>query len=99
MTTASESAFKHSVLRYIENRFPGAIVLHVDTGLHRSYPDVFILYRNRWAALEFKRSENSKHRPNQDYYVDIFNAMSYASFIYPENEGKVLNELEYAFRG
>jgi hypothetical protein len=55
-----------------------------------------ILYKDKWAILEAKRSKNEKHRPNQDYYIDMFGEWSYASFVYPENEEEVLNELERA---
>ena len=48
--------------------------------------------------LEVKRCENAPHRPNQDYYVDMLDEMSYAAFVYPENERKVLDDLQRALR-
>lgn len=50
-----------------------------------------------WAALEFKASKNSSHRPNQDYRVSRLSKKGYASFVYPENEMEVLDELEKLF--
>jgi hypothetical protein len=60
-------------------------------------PDLLVLYRNKWAMLEVKGFEDAPEEPNQDYYVDLLNNMSFAAFIYPENETEVLNELQHAF--
>ena len=74
--------------------FPGCIVTKLDSGDIQGIPDLLILYKNKWATLENKRSENANHQPNQDYYVDKMNEMSFSRFIYPENKDEVLNELK-----
>lgn len=51
-----------------------------------------------WAALEGKTSETAPHQPNQPYYVDLMDKLSFAAFIYPENEEAVLNELEQEYQ-
>ena len=61
-------------------------------------PDLLILYGEKWASLECKRSATAKKRPNQDYYVEKMNDMSFSRFVYPENKEEVLNELQQAFQ-
>lgn len=94
-----EGSFKRNVLDKIEARCPEyVLIMKNDASLKQGIGDAIICYRDKWAILEFKRSEDARHRPNQDTYVDIANRMSFSRFIYPENEEEVLNEL-YAFFG
>ena len=60
-------------------------------------PDLLILFEDKWAALEVKKSITASHRPNQEFYVNKMGRMSYANFIYPENKEVVLNELQETF--
>ena len=92
-----ENKFKTNLIKEIEKRFPGSYVFHLDPTERQGVPDLLILYKNKWAALEGKNNKNASHRPNQDYYVKTMNEMSYASFIYPENKEDVLNEIQQAF--
>ena len=66
-----ENQFKTNLVRELKERFPGCIVLHIDPNEIQGIPGLLILYRDRWAALEGKRSLNAPHRPNQDYYVNL----------------------------
>lgn len=93
-----ENKFKTELAAEIEEMFPGCIVVHLDPNEIQGIPDLLVLYENKWAALEGKKSANAPHRPNQDYYVNLMNKMSFASFIYPENKEEVLYELQQAFR-
>lgn len=93
-----ESVFKKKLINRILHEFPGAIVLKADANYIQGIPDNFILFRNKWAAFEAKRSKFSSHQPNQDYYVDLLNRMSYASFVYPENEDLFFHEIQRSFR-
>lgn len=93
-----ENRFKTELVRKIRSMFSGCFIFHLDPLEIQGIPDLLILYKDKWAALEVKKNEHSSHRPNQDFYVELFNKMSYAAFIYPENEEIILNELQQTFR-
>ena len=93
-----ESRFQSDLIKEIKNLFPGCVVLKNDPTYIQGIPDLLILYEDKWAALECKRSKESSIRPNQSYYVDQMNEMSYSSFVYPENKEEVLNGLQSAFK-
>ncbi len=92
-----ESQFQHALIKKIKLRFPDCLVLKNDASYIQGIPDLLVLYRDRWAALECKRSATEHHQPNQDYFVDKMNAMSCAMFVFPENEEEVLDVLEETF--
>lgn len=93
-----ENRFKTNLVKKIKKLLPGCMIFHLDPSEKQGIPDLIVLYKNRWGALEGKKTIKASHRPNQDYYVDIMNKMSFASFIYPENEEEVLNDLCKALR-
>lgn len=92
-----ESSFQMELVKELESKFPGCVVMKNDPTYIQGIPDLIVLYKNKWAMLECKRSKKERHRPNQDYYIEKMGKMSYASFIYPENKEEVLNELQRAF--
>ena len=92
-----ESRFQANLIKKLKQRFPGCIVMKNDAGYIQGIPDLLVLYKDRWASLECKKNANARHRPNQDYYVAQMNDMSFSSFIFPENETEVLNELAHKF--
>lgn len=93
-----ESKYQALLIKKLEYLFEGCVILKNDANYRQGFPDLLILFNNNWAALEVKQSARASHQPNQDYYVDILNIMSFAAFIYPENEEDVLNELQHALR-
>lgn len=94
-----ESEFQTKVLRpRLEELFPGCIVTKMDPNEIQGIPDLLVLYHDRWALLEVKRSSKAVHQPNQDHYVAKFRDWSYSAFVYPENMEEVLDELQSAFR-
>ena len=92
-----ETEFQKRIKQELKDRFPGCIILKNDPTQVQGIPDLTILFDNKWAALEVKKSKTAKHQPNQDYYVEKMNDMSYSAFIYPENKEEVFNELERVF--
>ena len=92
-----ENRFQKKVIDELHTRFPGCVILKNDSGYLQGIPDLTVLYKDRWAMLETKRSSNAEHQNNQDYYVNKMNEMSYASFIFPENKEDVMRELQHTF--
>jgi len=92
-----ENRFKTQLITDLKKIFPGCIILHPDPTELQGIPDLLILYGDKWATLEGKKSVTAPHRPNQDYYVELMNDMSFSSFIFPENKEEVLYELQQSF--
>ena len=92
-----EAAYQSKLVKRIKDRFPGSIVMKTDPTQRQGMPDLLILHDDKWASLEVNRSEKAPRRPNQEYYVDKLNEMSFSSFIFPENEEEVLNAMERSF--
>jgi len=92
-----ESKFQHNLIKDLEKIFPGCIIMKNDSSYIQGIPDLTILYKDKWATLECKKSEDSSFRPNQEYYISKMNDMSYSAAIYPENREEILHELQQAF--
>ena len=92
-----EKIFQSELIKDLRDLFPGCIILKNDPTYIQGIPDLLILFEDKWAALEVKKSITASHRPNQEFYVNKMGRMSYANFIYPENKEVVLNELQETF--
>ena len=93
-----ESHFQSELIRDIRNQLSGCIVLKNDgSNVPQGFPDLLILYQDKWGALECKRDKNAGKQNNQDYYVEKLDGMSFSRFISPENKEEVLNELFSTF--
>ena len=97
MAKKLERDFQASLIRELKERFPGGMVMKLDSSYIQGVPDLLILYNDKWATLECKKKFDAKQRPNQLYYVNRMEAMSFSRFIFPENREEVLNELQQAF--
>lgn len=93
-----ESKYQAQLIKRLRVMFPGCVILKNDTDYIQGIPDLLILWGRRWAALEVKAREDAPHQPNQDYYVELMDEMSFADFICPETEEEVLRDLQQAFR-
>lgn len=92
-----ENAFQSKLIKDLKKRFPGCIVLKSDSGYLQGIPDLLVLYKDKWASLECKQTEQSKKQPNQEYYVGKMDEMSFSRFIFPENKEAVLDDLQQTF--
>ena len=93
-----ENEVQRNVIKEIKARLPEALIMKNDPNYIQGIPDLTILYKNKWATLEVKASPTSSKRPNQRYYVDRMNKMSFSSFINPDNMEEVLNDMERSFK-
>lgn len=94
----AERYFQAELIKELKTIFNGCMVMKLDSSYIQGIPDLLILYKDKWATLECKKSSVSGKRPNQDYYVGLMNEMSFSRFISPENKEAVLNELQQAFK-
>lgn len=93
----SEGDFQKELIDEIKTLFPGCVILKNDSSYIQGIPDWTIFYKDKWAVLEAKREKKAKKQPNQPYYVNQLNDMSYSAFVYPENKEEILDELQQAF--
>lgn len=92
-----ERVYQAQLIQKLHRLFPGSLILKNDSGLLQGIPDLLILYKDKWVALEVKASARSPHQTNQEYYIRELDQMSYARFIFPENEQEVLRGIQQIF--
>ena len=93
----TEAQYQSKIIKKLKQLFPGCFVMKTDSGYQQGIPDLLVLYNFHWASLEVKLEASSNVQPNQDYFIRILNDMSFAAYIYPENEREVLSALQQAF--
>jgi hypothetical protein len=92
-----EGQYQTKLIHKLETLFPGCLIIRIDSRQIQGLPDILILFNDHWAVLEVKMGDTSHVQPNQEYYVNLLNDMSFASFINPANEEEVLSDLQSAF--
>lgn len=92
-----ESRYQSGLIKRIKIRFPDCIVLKNDSSYMQGIPDLILLWEDRWATLEVKADEDADEQPNQQWYVERMNEMSFSAFIHPGNEEEVLDAIQYTF--
>lgn len=88
-----ENKFQANLIKEIKNKLPNCMVMKNDSSYIQGIPDLIVLNGDKWATLENKRNANAIKQPNQEYYVNKMNEMSFSRFIFPENQDEVLKEL------
>jgi hypothetical protein len=94
----TENQYQAKLIKKIERILPGCCILKNDPAYQQGMPDLLVLWHGYWAALEVKASESAPSRPNQNHFVKKLDHMSFAAYIYPENEEEVLIALQQAFK-
>lgn len=92
-----ESKFQANLIKELKELFEGCIIMKNDSSYIQGIPDLLILHNDKWASLEVKKSAGASKRPNQEYYVNRMDEMSFSRFICPENKDEVLDELYLHF--
>ena len=92
-----ESAYQNKLIKKLARLFPDSFILKNDSAYMQGVPDLLILVGTKWAMLEVKPRATAGEQPNQRFYVETLNAMSFSAFIYPENEEEVLDALQQLF--
>jgi hypothetical protein len=92
-----ERDFQAKLIKELKKRFEGCMVMKLDPDYIQGIPDLLVLYKDKWATLECKKSAKASKRPNQEHYVKKMNDMSFSAFIFPENKEEVLDELQQSF--
>lgn len=94
-----ERSFQPKIIKRLYSMYPNkCVVLKTDPTYIQGIPDLICLIGKRWLALEVKKSANEPFRPNQKFYIKVFNKLSFARVIYPENEERVFSEIQQTFR-
>lgn len=93
-----EREFEKEFMKDLDERLPGGHWIKGNSQMQQGIPDRMFLHGPHWAMLEFKRDKDSDEQPNQPYFVEKFNNMSYAAIVSPENRQEVLDEIQQAFR-
>lgn len=95
----TENAYQRQLVKRLKTRFADHkfVMIKNDPNYQQGILDWTLLIDDWWAMLEVKASRTARERPNQDYFVELLNGMTFAAFIFPENEEEVLDALQQAF--
>lgn len=94
-----ENVFQAKVIKELRSMYPGCVILKNDSGYLQGISDLSLFWGRQWAWLEVKVDEDYEHsfRPNQPYYLNLGNSMSFAAVITPFNKHEVYRDLQDAF--
>lgn len=94
----TEGEYKTDSLKRLQGvlmmRYGRCLIMKNDPTFKQGMPDQIVIVEPFHVFLEYKRSKSESHRPNQDYYVNLFNKQGgYAAFIYPDIEQQIFQEV------
>ena len=61
MAAKLERDFQAKLILELKDRFPGCMVMKLDSSYIQGIPDLLILYHDKWASLECKKSASAKN--------------------------------------
>lgn len=93
-----ERIYQGKLIIELRKRFPGCVILKNDPEYLQGVPDLTILLGTNWGALEVKTDMNAPYQPNQEYYLEQLNEMSFAAMICPQNEEEIFDGLQQALQ-
>ena len=93
MRETGKTGYQSLLRKKLKKEFPQCEVHRLDPNGVQGIQDLVLLCPTTWATLEIKGSSKSHKQPNQEYYVDKHNNMSFSKIINPENEKEVFTEL------
>lgn len=94
---ALESQFQKRFIQRLKDEFPGCEVIKGNSAYRQGVPDILFLWRNNWALLEIKKDDKAPFEPNQEWYIEYYNQMSYSSVVRPNNADEVIREIQQTF--
>lgn len=93
MRETGKNGFQSVVKNRLKKEFPQCEVHKLNPTEIQGSPDLVILCPITWATLEVKKTKKANKQPNQEFYVEKHNNMSFSSFINPENENEIFSRL------
>jgi len=93
MRETGRNGYQSIVKKKLKAEFPNCKVHRLDPNDIQGSPDLLLLCPITWATLETKGYKKASKQPNQPYYVNLHDDMSFSSFIFPENEKEVFDRL------
>jgi len=94
-----ENKFQAHVVKRLRAEHRGCVVVKNDSAYLQGIPDLSFYIGRFWGMLEVKADLLAPLQPNQQYYVNLFNFMSFCRIICPQNEEEVFDEIQRALAG
>ena len=93
-----ESKFQKDFIDEAKERNPGLSAWKKDASYIKAIQDWTLIYEDKWAVLEMKKERGAHKQPNQEYYVNKLDKMSFSRFVFPENRDEVFEDLDRFFK-